>query len=399
MNVSLMKCTSYLLFTLLCLPFSCSGQAPISGHFKVPIQDQWHKSVYLIQPRSLDELATSFVGLIIDSAQVKADGSFVFSKLPDSPSPTLFELVVQPRGETYVNKLKNENPQSDNYFPLVWQNGLKLEISASIERFQSSFMIENPSPENAALLQLRDIRQKVFQQYLQQGTEEHDETKLLETEAALLNFRKPLMDFAQSTDHLLPALVALRWVSPNQDYERIPEFLFSQCQKWQERHPQHPWVAQLCQKSQRERLPVLIGAQIPDASLPMLAGDTLRLQQLLPKGKLTILDLWASWCAPCRRENREVLVPLWDKYHSMGLEIVGYALDASVGAWKKAIATDGASRWPHASHLRGDDAPLMELLRIQTIPANFLLDVEGKVVAKNLHGEELVKFVQKYLEK
>jgi thiol-disulfide isomerase/thioredoxin len=131
----------------------------------------------------------------------------------------------------------------------------------------------------------------------------------------------------------------------------------------------------------------------------MLAGDTLRLQQLLPKGKLTILDLWASWCAPCRRENREVLVPLWDKYHSMGLEIVGYALDASVGAWKKAIATDGASRWPHASHLRGDDAPLMELLRIQTIPANFLLDVEGKVVAKNLHGEELVKFVQKYLEK
>lgn len=397
MNSLLMRCTSYLLFTLLCLPFSCSGQAPISGQFQLPIQDQWHKSVYLIQARSLDEVATSFIGQIIDSARIEADGRFVFNKLPDCPSPTLFELVVQPKGETYANKLSNENPNSDNYFPLVWQNGLKLKVSASIERFQSSFIIEKPSPENAALLQLRDIRLKAFQQYMKHNQEAHDETKLLEAETALLNFRKPLMDFAQGTEHLLPALVAVRWVSPNQDYERIPEFFFGQCQKWQERQPQHPWVAQLCQKSQKERLPVLIGDKIPDASLPMLAGDTLALSQFLGKSKLTILDLWASWCAPCRRENREVLVPLWDKYHEKGLEIIGYALDASAGAWKKAITTDGASRWTHASHLRGDDAPLMEILRIQTIPANFLLNADGKVVAKNLHGQALVKFVEEYL--
>lgn len=399
MNVSLMKWTTYLLFSLLGLSFSCSGQAPLSGKLQLPIQEQWHKTVYLIQARSLDEVATSFVGKIIDSAQVAADGSFVLSKLPDSPSPALFELVVQPKGETYVNKLRNENPQSDNYFPIVWQNGRKLRVSASIERFQGSFSMENPAPENAALLQLRDIRLKAFQQYTQHNTDEHDETKLLEAETALLNFRKPLMDFAQGTEHLLPALVALRWVSPNQDYERIPEFLFAQCQKWHALYPQHPWVSQLCLKSQKERLPVLIGDKIPHASLPMLAGDTLILPQLVRKAKLTILDLWASWCAPCRRENREVLVPLWDKYHDKGLEIVGYALDASAPAWKKAIATDGASRWAHASHLRGDDAPLMELLRIQTIPANFLLDTEGKVLAKNLHGEALVKFVQTYLEK
>lgn len=399
MNVSPMKWTTYLLFSLLGLSFSCSGQAPLSGKLQLPIQEQWHKTIYLIQARSLDEVATSFVGKIIDSAQVAGDGSFVFSKFPDSPTPTLFELVVQPKGETYVNKLSNENPQSDNYFPIVWQNGYKLKVSASIERFQSSFSMENPAPENAALLQLRDIRLKAFQRFMRHNTEEHDETKLLEAETALLNFRQPLMDFAQGTEHLLPALVALRWVSPNQDYERIPEFLFAQCQKWQALYPQHPWVSQLCLKSQKERLPVLIGDNIPDAPLPMLTSDTLALQQLVRKAKLTILDLWASWCAPCRRENREVLVPLWDKYHDKGLEIVGYALDASAPAWKKAIATDGASRWTHASHLRGDDAPLMELLRIQTIPANFLLDTEGKVLAKNLHGEELAKFVQKYLEK
>ena len=393
-----MRWTPNLLFVLLLFPTACSGQASLSGNLQLPLHGQWKKTVYLIQPRSLDEIASSFLGQIIDSAQVKADGSFVFPKLPDSPAAALFELVVQQTGETYANKLTNENPLSDNYFPLVWQNGQTLRVSAAVERFQSSFLITNPSPENAALLQLRDLRQKAFQQFMQLLTEEHEEAKLLDAETALMNFRKPLMEFAQSTAHVLSALVALRWVSPNQNYERIPEFLFAQCQKWQSRHSEHPWVAQLCQKSQKERLPVLVGDKMPDIALPMRSGDTLGLQQLLVKGQqLTIVDHWASWCAPCRRENRDVLVHLWDKYHSKGLEIIAYALDASAPVWNKAIEADGAYRWVHASHLQGDDAPLMEALRIQTIPANFLLDAKGKVIAKNLHGEELRKFVAGYL--
>lgn len=393
-----MKQTIHFLLLILSLHTSCSGQAPISGKITIGPKDQWDPTLFLIQPRSLDEVATSFLGQVIDSAKVNADGSFVFNKLPDSPEPLLLELVVQKRGEQFLNRLNNEDPHSDNYCPIIWKNGLKLKITASMAQFQSTFAIENPSPENAALLKLRDIRQSAFQQFLSKNKdEEHDEAKLLEAEAARLDFQKTLMDFAQQTDQLLPALLAIRWVSPNQDYERIPEFLFSQCQKWQSSHPSHPWVAQLCQKSKRERLPVLVGDKLPDSLLPMLAGDTLTLAQLIGKRRLTLLDLWASWCAPCRRENRDFLVPLWEQQHKNGFEIIGYALDASAPAWKKAIESDGAYRWVHASHLRGDDAPLMEALRIQTIPSNFLLDAEGKVIAKNLHGQELVKFVAKYL--
>lgn len=393
-----MKQITHLLLLTLSLHTSCTGQAPLSGKITLASNDQWAPTLFLIQPRSLDEVATSFLGQVIDSAKVKADGSFVFDKLPDSPEPILLELAVQKKGEQFVNRLNNKDPRSDNYCPIIWKNGLKLKISASMAQFQSSFTIENPAPENAALLRLRDIRQAAFQQFMAKSKdEEHEEAKLLEAEAAKLNFQKRLIDFAQQTDQLLPALLAIRWVSPNQDYERIPEFLFSQCQKWQSSNPSHPWVAQLCKKSNRERLPVLIGDKLPDALLPMLTGDTLNLTQLIGKRRLTLLDLWASWCAPCRRENRDFLVPLWEQHHKNGFEIIGYALDASAQAWKKAIQTDGAYRWVHASHLRGDDAPLMEALRIQTIPANFLLDADGKVIAKNLHGEELVKFVARYL--
>lgn len=389
-----MKWLSYFSYAFLLLPTGCTGQAPLSGALQ--LDDAWIPQVYLIQPRHLDEIATSFTGQVIDSARVNADGSFVFKKMPDAPDPVLLELAVQQQGARFANKLNNENPGTANYFPIIWKNGDRLQVKASIDQFQSSFSIESPAPGNAALLQLRDMRQLAFQQL--KPTKEHDETQLLEEEAALLKFQQPMIDFAQQTDELLAALLAIRWVSPVNDYERIPEFLLAQCEKWQSSQPEHPWVLQLCEKSNRELLPVLKNDQLPDAALPMLAGDTVALYELMKNKRLMVLDLWASWCAPCRRENRDVLVPLWETYHGKGFEIIGYALDASEKTWKKAIETDGAYRWLHASHLQGDDAPLLETLRIQTIPANFLLDTKGKVLAKNLHGKELAEFVKNYLE-
>jgi len=77
------------------------------------------------------------------------------------------------------------------------------------------------------------------------------------------------------------------------------------------------------------------------------------------------------------------------------LAIVGYALDSSPGAWKAAIQKDAAA-WPQASHLGGDSSPFLDTLHVTTIPANFLLDAGGKVVAKNLHGEALREFLSDY---
>lgn len=377
---------------------ACTEPAPLSGKLELLPDGSWAPVVYLVQPRTLDEVAAGYAGQVLDSAAVQADGSFVFEKLPDAPSPILLELAVQQKGARFANRLDNERPATANYFPIIWQNGAALEVAAAAGQFQSSFSIRNPSPENAALLRLRDIRLEAHRQFLQgHDPEGHDAEQLLEAEKARLNFQQALMSFAQATDYLLPALTALRWVSPENDYERIPEFLIAQCRKWQSRYPEHPWVVELCEKSSREQLPVLKGDKIPDFPLPLLSGDTVALHQLLGE-RLTLLDLWASWCAPCRRENREILAPLWDTYHERGFQVIGYALDGSATTWKKAIEQDGAHRWRHASHLLGDDAPLMDALRLQTIPANFLLDAEGKVVGKNLHGEELVEFVKRYIE-
>ncbi|MBK6995662.1 MAG: TlpA family protein disulfide reductase [Lewinellaceae bacterium] len=177
---------------------------------------------------------------------------------------------------------------------------------------------------------MRDIRHKAYQQEQQWLNAENtvDENALLEHEDAVLRFRTPLMTFADSSAYFWSALLATRWVSPESDFERVPEFMFRQCEKWRAKVGENQWTVQLCQAGNREKLPVLTGDVIPDFPLPMLTGDTIQLQTLLGS-RLTILDIWASWCAPCRRENREVLSPLWGSTRTEGFKFLVIPLTAA----------------------------------------------------------------------
>lgn len=389
----------------------CSTQPPISG--TIVMKEGWKPVVYLIAPLGFSEIASSFSGMVLDSAQIGENGQFAFSKLPitDEKFPILYQLAMQPEGSLYANHLLDDNPLLANYMPFVLKTNRFMRFTAEADRFQASFRIESPltaypdEPDpgfdpyvaNTALLKLRDIRHASYLQWQTQleAAKTPDENTLLEQEEAIRQFRLPLMQFADTTGAVWAALVATRWVSPQQDYERVPEFLHGQCQRWTDNKAAAHFIALLCEKA--NNLPVLVNANIPDFPFPMSTGDTVSLKSLLGK-KLTILDIWASWCVPCRRENKQVLAPLWAAYRGNGLQIIGYSIDSSEGAWRNAITKDGAV-WLHASHLTGDETPFMEALRISTIPANFILDGNGKVLAKNLHGEEMKAFVEEFLKK
>lgn len=389
----------YLLFAIFGLNISaCTGQPQLSGTIELEKDSNWGTMVYLIDPGSWKGVGSSYVGTIIDSASIGPDGSFAFQQLPAVQEPILLQLAVQHVNERFPNRLDNEPPTTSNYFPLVWQDGEHIEITAKADRLQATLSIHNPTPLNAAMLELCALRQVAFAKHLEADipSEEHS-TDLLAEEEALLAFQDELMQFTEDSPYLLPALTAIRWVSIAGNYERIPEFMVAQAERWTAEQPQHPWVQQLAAVGDRQKLPVLIGDLMPDYPLPMLAGDTVSLHSLLGE-RLTLVDLWASWCGPCRVQNRDFLVPLWDQYQQSGFQIIGYGLEASPKAWSRAIETDGAYRWPHASDLQGDDSPLFELLRLTTIPANFLLDAEGRVIAKNLHGEELMEYVRSVME-
>lgn len=122
-----------------------------------------------------------------------------------------------------------------------------------------------------------------------------------------------------------------------------------------------------------------------DFSAPNPQGKTISLKESL--GKVTIVDFWASWCGPCRRENPNV-VAIYNELHSKGLNIIGVSLDEDPVKWKEAIAKDKLT-WTQVSNLKGWEDPIAKQYKVESIPATFILDQSGKVVAQDLRGDEL----------
>lgn len=391
-----MRISILLLFIL--SSWHCTPKGSIRGQLQLSGSTAEEWKLYLIRPMRLADIASSYTGDIIDSATLEASGKFRFKGLPKSSSAIFYEIVLQKRGERFPNRLTDDDPLLSNYLPILYSEGETILISAEAKAFQATAQMHKPSAANAELLLLRDKRVETFRQYLQsKSADAHDEEKMLEYAQALEAYRNALHTPAESTSRLYVALLALQWAKAGTDYERLAEFVDGLCTKWRTSLPDDPFVKDLCLLSDPSNRPILVGDLVPNEGLPLLSGGTGEIRRLLGP-KLTLLDFWASWCAPCRKENRNTLVPLWSEYHERGFQIIGYALESDRKLWEKAIQRDSVHLWPHASHLQGDEAPFLKTLRLTTIPANLLLDAQGKILAKNLHGEELRRFVEAYLK-
>ena len=159
-------------------------------------------------------------------------------------------------------------------------------------------------------------------------------------------------------------------------YKKIRDALID---KW----PNNEFVQHL---DSRLRTTLLPGMEAPDIALPDRDGNTRRLSDL--RGKVVLIDFWASWCRPCRMENPNV-VRLYEQYHDKGFEIFSVSLDNNRDAWLKAINDDRLS-WPnHVSDLRGWSSAGGRLYGIQSIPSTVLVDAKGNILARNLRGQEL----------
>jgi thiol-disulfide isomerase/thioredoxin len=142
-----------------------------------------------------------------------------------------------------------------------------------------------------------------------------------------------------------------------------------------------------------------IGNKAPEISLPSPEGKIVTLSSLT--NKVVLIDFWGTWCAPCVKEQPE-LAKLYKKYKSrsfkngIGFEIYGVSLDAKRENWENGIKTQKIN-WIQVSDLKFWRSPVAKTYNIQELPYNMLLDGRGVILAKNLHGAELEKYISKFL--
>ena len=150
----------------------------------------------------------------------------------------------------------------------------------------------------------------------------------------------------------------------------------------------------LVEKRYKRLSEVKVGAYAPNFKLPTLAGDSIHLYGT--SATVKIIDFWASWCGPCRKENPH-LIEIYNKYKDKGLLLISVSLDTDEKSWKKAVKEDGLE-WIQACDLNGADGKAARAYRVTGIPHIFVLDGNNKIIGEKLKGKGLDELLSKYLK-
>jgi thiol-disulfide isomerase/thioredoxin len=198
-----------------------------------------------------------------------------------------------------------------------------------------------------------------------------------------------IASFIKTHPNSIVALNALRTNFKPTDNLELAKTLFSLLSPEIQREPS----AIAYQKSLEDVVKLNIGTVAPDFGAKSLVGKDIHLSDF--RGKYVLLDFWASWCGPCRKESPN-LVSSFDNYKDKKFTILSFSVDDNLENWKKAVAEDKYV-WNNAVSLDEQRGLVAKMYGIESIPMNFLLDPQGKIIAKNLRGEELQKKLSEIL--
>jgi thiol-disulfide isomerase/thioredoxin len=384
----------YFLFLLLGLTACGSGE---DGSEEQELADNFHIEGR-IEGAPMQKIkieAASQAGVIsVAETTTDADGKFILDG--NVPGLGIYSMTV------------GGNPADAIVLPLDVND--RVTINTSLNDFARSPKISGPSWAKPLTTYMQ-----LFNEFAENLA--HSDIKKLQDQDAQLKkyqeLRKPLESFVQKQVSADPGnnvnIILTTLLAPSQEMglanwdPKNLELLKKIETAYQKKHRGSPVTATLTQQVAQIQAAYDNYARMnsgtltaPEIAMKNPSGTELRLSSL--KGKVVLIDFWASWCAPCRRENPNV-VRLYKKFRSEGFEVFSVSLDQDANAWKTAIARDGLI-WPnHVSDLMGWQTPLTQVYGFNSIPYTVLLNREGNIVGTNLRGKELEQKLEQELVK
>lgn len=314
--------------------------------------------------------------VILDSATIKKSGTFELRAMAREES--LYRLVFEKGNSVlFIND----------------ENNLRLRLDANNYR---KYTVEGSSASN----QLHELLEKLYTTDSSFFALQKEKDSLLafmpsdslmnalnqRSEQMITRRRSLLNTFIKNTSSPAAICYAIGQYDPQVPATELKQLLDEAARRF----PDHSGIGRfqniIAQQIQPQKPAYpLLNQQAPEIKLPTPAGDSLALSSL--KGKYVLVDFWASWCAPCRRENPNV-VAAFQKYKDKNFTILGVSLDEDKEKWVQAIQEDGLS-WPQISDLKFWNSVAVGLYRFEGIPFNVLVDPNGKIVASDLRGPAL----------
>ena len=339
----------------------------------------------------LDELKSNELKSV-DSVRVSTDGKFSFKREIKQPSFYLLKstdnnfltMLIEP-GEKLMLKAQND---SLNYpISLSGSKGTELlteynkTLRATINKLTGLNNIYSQNVDKPELPKVVESLDSLAQIYLGEIN--------VYTKKYIDDNLTSLVSLVALYQQVAPSVYVM---NPSRDlsyYVKVDSSMFSLYPEYEPVLSLHEQVKELVAKMEGETgagPASASGAIAPEISLPTPEGDTINLSST--RGSVVLLDFWASWCAPCRKENPNLL-NVYNIYHKRGFQIYQVSLDKTKESWIKGIQDDHLEKWIHVSDIQYWNSIVVPLYKIESIPCNYLLDKEGRIIASNLRGEKL----------